>query len=102
MTAISFGAEVGEIPLRATAVQRGLTFTAARFSADGSQLLTGSSDRRVQLWNSTTLTEIASWSLPKRKAWKPTGAAVLALAFDTATTGYYAVASNGLLHRVRR
>ena len=93
------GAEVGTIPLFKTAVARGLTFTSAAFSHDSKQLLTGTSDRRVQLWNTTTLDESASWTLPKRDPWKPTGAAVLAVAFST-DGGYVASASNGFIQRL--
>ena len=95
------GEEIGVIPLRATSVQRGMTFTAAAFSADSEQLLTGSSDRRVQLWDANTLQEMRIWTLPKRKAWKPTGAAVLDLAFDPDSTRYWAVASNGFVYRLK-
>ncbi len=96
------GAAVGELPLRAFALQRGLTFTAAVFSNDSSQLLTGTSDRVVQLWDTRSLQEIQRWTIPKRKAWKPTSAAILALAFGAKPNEYYAVASNGYAHRLKR
>lgn len=96
------GTELGVIPLRATAVQRGQTFTAARFSPNGDLLLTGSSDRVVQLWDTHTFSQVAHWVMPKRKAWKPTGAAVLSVAFDADGNRYYALASNGFIHRLKR
>ncbi len=94
------GEEIGTVPLLGTAVQRGMTFTAARFSANGDRLLTGTSDRTVYLWEAFGLRELGRWTLPKRKAWKPTGAAVLDLAFDADTERYWAVASNGLVSRM--
>jgi len=99
---VQTGAETGVVPLRATAVQRGLTFTSARFSHDGTELLTGTADRVVQLWNTASLSESARWVLPKRQAWKPTSATVLALAFTEDGLSYYAVASNGLVHQLKR
>jgi hypothetical protein len=95
------GAAIGELPLQSFKLQRGLTFTAAEFSADGNQLLTGSSDRVVQLWDTNTRKELKRWILPKRDKWKPTGAAVAALAFDKEASRYYAVASNGYLHSLK-
>ena len=96
------GREIGSLPLRQTRVQRGVMFTVASFSADGSRLLTGTSDRLLQLWDSNGLRRLSSWTLPKRKAWKPTGAAVLALGFAEQQGRYYVVTGNGMLHRVRR
>lgn len=94
------GTALGELPLRSYALQRGLTFTAAEFSADGRLLLTGTSDRLVQLWNVKSQRELARWTLPKRDPWKPTSAAVVALSFSAKERQYYAMASNGLLHQL--
>lgn len=96
----STGDAIGELPLKSYALQRGLTFGAAEFSADGRYLLTGSSDRLVQLWDVEKLKEIKRWLLPKRDAWKPTGSAVTALAFAEDNKTFYAVASNGYLHEL--
>ena len=96
------GTVVGELPLRTFALQRGLTFTAAVFSNDSSQLLTGTSDRVVQLWDTRSLQELRRWVVPKRKAWKPTSAAILALSFGTKPNEYHAVASNGFTHKLKR
>lgn len=92
------GTAIGEVPLKSFALQRGLTFTVAKFSSDSRYLLTGSSDRLVQLWDAQKLTEIKRWMLPKRDALKPTSAAVTALAFSEDNTTFYAMASNGYLH----
>lgn len=96
------GKAIGKLPLRPTAIKRGQTFTSARFSADGSQLLTGNSDRLVQLWDANKLVEIQRWTLPKRDPWKPTSAAVLAVSFANTSNTYYAIASNGFSHRLKR
>ena len=96
------GEVVGELPLRNFALQRGLTFTAAVFSKDSTQLLTGTSDRIVQLWDTRSLQELQRWTVSKRKAWKPTSAAILALAFGAKPNEYRAVASNGFAHTLKR
>jgi len=95
------GELIGELPIRSYAIQRGLTFQAARFSLDGKQLLTGTSDRVVQLWDTSTLKSLRTWTMPKRDAWKPNSAAILALGFEKGGGAYWAVASNGLLHRLK-
>ncbi|HUH36711.1 MAG TPA: hypothetical protein VL027_02075 [Spongiibacteraceae bacterium] len=94
------GAAVWELPLGASAVKRGETFTSARFSSDGQQLLTGDNERRVRLWSVTDKTLLASWQVPKRDPWKPTGASILALAFTPEPQRYIALASNGYAHRL--
>jgi WD40 repeat protein len=98
----SSGKAIGELPLRPSAIKRGQSFTSARFSANGRLLLTGNSDRQVQLWDTSTLKELAHWTLPKRDPWKPTSASVLAVSFSNTTKQYYAVASNGYIHRLNR
>lgn len=98
----STGKSLGELPLRPTAVKRGQAFTSAEFSPDGQLLLTGNSDRLVQLWDTRTLKELASWTVPKRDPWKPTSAAIVALSFGTTHNTYYAIASNGFTHRLKR
>ncbi len=95
------GELIGELPMRSFALQRGLTFQSARFSNDGSELLTGTSDRVVQLWSTKSLRSQRSWTIPKRDAWKPNSAAVLALGFEKSGGAYWAVSSNGFLHRLK-
>lgn len=92
------GKAIGQLPLRATAVKRGQAFTSARFSNDGNLLLTGNSDRLVQLWDAKVLKELKRWTVPKRDPWKPTSAAVTAVSFSDRKNQYYAVASNGFMH----
>ncbi len=98
----STGKLLGEVPLAAEKLRRGLRFTAAKFSRDGRQLLTGRPDQVVQLWDTQTLTQLQRWKLPKRDAWKPTSAAVIAVAFSDQQGRFYATASNGFIHRLDR
>ncbi len=93
---------LGEIPLAAEDLRRGMRFTAARFSAGGKEIITGRPDQVVQLWSTASLQQLARWRLPKRDAWKPTSAAVVAVAFGEVQGQYYAVASNGFVHRLSR
>lgn len=95
------GEITGEVPLRSELLRRGMRFTAARFSSDGSRLLTGRPDQVVQLWDTSAMKQLARWRLPKRDAWKPTSAAVISVAFGPGNS-YYAVASNGFIHRLQR
>lgn len=96
------GQAIGNIPLSSEKLRRGVRFTAARFNADGRLLLTGLPDRVVQLWDSTSMKELGAWTLPKRDAWKPTGAAVIAVGFAKQDHRYFAIASNGLVHQLDR
>lgn len=96
------GQAIGEIPLAAEKLNRGIRFTAAKFSPDSKLLLTGRPDQTVQLWDTRSLNLLQRWTLPKRNAWKPTSAAVLAVGFGTANNTYFAVASNGFIHRLSR
>lgn len=96
------GKALGTLALKANAIRRGQAFTSAVFSADGRQLLTGNSDRLVQLWDTKTLTVIASWNVPKRDPWKPTSATILAVAFSPKDKQYFALSSNGFNHTLRR
>ncbi len=96
------GEVLGEVPLRSELLRRGMRFTAARFTPDGRQLLTGRPDQVVQLWDTDRMALLGRWRLPKRDAWKPTSAAVLAVAYGTRPGRYFAVASNGFVHRLER
>jgi len=96
------GEERGELPLHKAALKRGQSFTSAVFSTNGKLLLTGNANRLVQLWDTTTLTEQASWELPKRDAWRPTSVAVVALSFADRDNVFYAIGSAGFSHRLVR
>lgn len=95
------GKEVGELPLGTQRLARGTRFTAARFSKDSKQLLTGQPNRLVQLWDTRSLALVDQWLLPKRDAWKPTSASVQAVAFASGNR-FQAVGSNGFAHELRR
>lgn len=94
------GALKGTIPLTSTAISRGLVFTAVAFSADSQYLLTGTSNRIVQLWSINSLKEIKRWTMPKRNAVAPTSAAILALGFGQSNQ-YYAITSDGFSHTLK-
>lgn len=96
------GKVLGELPLNAEHLKRGKRFTAARFSKKGDQLLTGTADQEVQLWDVNRFQLLAQWRLPKRSAWRPTGAAVLAVSFDKRPGMYHAAASDGFVHQLKR
>jgi WD40 repeat protein len=95
------GKSLGNVPLQAEKLRRGIRFTSAQFNQDGSRLLTGRPDQTVQLWNTNSMTEIERWKVPKRDAWKPTSAAVIAVGFSSKKGNYIAVASNGFIHTLQ-
>lgn len=95
------GEVVGQLPLAAEGLKRGLRLTSARFSADNRLLLTGRPDQRVTLWNVETLEALQEWTLPKRSRWKPTGASIVDVAFTEKHDTFYAIGSNGFLARLQ-
>ena len=96
------GKAINQFDLALSMVRRGQAFTSIRFSNDGKQLLTGNSDRKVQLWDSKTLTELSSWTVPKRDPWKPTSASIVAVSFSATSKQYIALSSNGFSHTLKR
>lgn len=94
------GEIVGEIPLKAENLKRGLRFSAGRFSQNNKYLLTGKPNQAVDLWDLQNFRLVHQWVLPKRNNWKPTSTAVLALGFGKNDGEYYAIASNGFVHRL--
>ena len=96
------GDKIGELPLRGSAVARGLIITSAAFSSDGKLLLTGNSNRTVQLWQIDGFKELKRWQLPKRYPWKPASASVVALSFSPQNNRFFAIASNGFTHQLER
>lgn len=94
------GEVVGEIPLRAGRIKRGLRFTSARFSADNKFLLTGQTDQTVSLWRLNNLKRPTSWKVGQRRLWKPSGASIIDVAFTSKDGVFYAIASNGLIFRL--
>lgn len=91
---------IGEVPLRAERLKRGLTFTSARFSQDNTLLLTGRPDQVVQLWQLDTMQELHRWKLPKRDVWKPTSSSVLDVSFTENDNEFLAVGSAGFMHKL--
>lgn len=89
---------IGELPLSAQHLQRGVRFISAQFSNDNTHLLTGRPDRIVELWDIATLSKVSRWKLPKRSQWKPTSAAAIEVGFSTSNDTFLAVASNGFIH----
>ena len=96
------GEPLGEIPLNAEHLKRGIRFTTARFSHDNRYLLTGRPDQRVELWDIQSMQRIQEWLLPKRDKWKPSSAAVLSVSFTQTEGQYLAVGSNGMVHTLQR
>lgn len=94
------GKVIGEIPLKAGRIKRGLRFTSARFSADNEFLLTGQTDQTVTLWRVKDLSSRTLWKVGKRRLWKPAGTSIIDVAFTTERGVFYAMASNGLIFQL--
>lgn len=69
--------------------------SAARFSADGAQLVTGAPGRSVTLWDAHTGIRLDHWRVPTAGGWTPKGAIVYAVAFAGDGRSILAEASNG-------
>lgn len=95
------GRELGALPAFRARVTRGETWTAAAFSADGTRLLTGTTDRRVQLWELPALERRAQWEMPRRAEWKRSGAYILAVGFGAGEGACLSVSADGFVHRLR-
>ncbi len=75
-----------------------LSLTAAAFSTDGSQLLTGGADGSLRLWQVQGLEQQKKWALPPRSAFRPTGNVVLSVGY--AGEDVLGASSDGLIHRL--
>ncbi len=62
-------------------LQRQKIFSAARFSEDGTMLLTGSPARRVNLWSVQSGAEIQEWKVAPKAGTQPQSAVVYGLGF---------------------
>ena len=89
----------GEKVSRLQLKERQYNISAAHFSKDGKQLLTGSPGRTVSAWNSNTGAHLKSWSAANRGSWVPRGAIVHAVAFADNGKTIVAETSNGLGQR---
>lgn len=93
---------IAQVPLKKEKIKRGLRITAASFSPNSDQLLLGYPNRTVELRTTTTMALIKRWTLPKRRRWQPTAAAVIDLAFDQQSGRYWAMSSDGFVHRLEK
>ncbi len=98
---VDTGKTIGTTKLNAEKLRRGMTYTSAKFSNDGRQLLTGRPDQIIELWDTRNLERLHRWELPKRDAWQPTSSAAIAVGFGNAGE-YFAVGSNGFAHKLAR
>ncbi len=90
------GRIVSELPIDKYPYTAGASYTCARFSEDGSRLLTGASNRMVQLWNSSDARELGRWQGNKKDRWKPTNPTIMAVAFRGQSP--VAIGSGGLVY----
>lgn len=79
--------------------QKRVSYLSARFSADSSQLLTGSAAGLVQLWDVNSGNELRRWRVHKRDPYGPVHAGVYAVAFGQGK--YYALSSNGIMNELQ-
>lgn len=79
-------------------LRRGFQLSSARFSPDGTQLLTGRPDGRVQLWDVAGRSHLRDWRLPRRNAWEPIAPSVRAVGFYDG--GMLAGSSAGFIHQL--
>lgn len=89
---------IAQLPLKKERLKRGLYITSARFSDDSKQLLIGYPNRTIELRTTQSLKLLKTWTLPKRKHWQPTNAAVIDVAFDQQDKQYRAMSSDGFVH----
>jgi len=78
----------------------GAAYTSARFSEDGSKLMTGTNSQLVQLWDVKSGEQLKRWRITKKEQWKPSSAAVLAVAFNSGGK-YVAIGSSGLSYKLQ-
>jgi WD40 repeat protein len=98
--ATASGETLWQMPLKQEWLRRGMTITSARFSDDGSHLLSGRPDGVVQLWNIDQQSLIYEWRLPRRKLYQPLVPAVLSVGFGVEGNRFYAVSSDGFVHQL--
>ena len=76
--------------------QRQLIFSAARFSSDGQQLLTGSPGRSLRLWSVADGKLLAQWQVNIRSEQRPASAMLLDVAFGS-NNQLWSVSSSGYI-----
>jgi len=77
--------------------QKRISYLSARFSSDGTELLTGNSAGSVQLWDTDDGTMLKHWKAHKKSAYGPNSVSILAVSFSNSGL-YIAVGSNGVLN----
>lgn len=95
------GQPVHTLPIKKGSYIVGAAYTAARFSEDERQLLTGTNSQLVQLWDAASGEQLRRWMISKKEQWKPTSASVLAVGFSATGRDYVAIGSNGLNYRLK-
>ena len=98
---VASGKQIKQMPISKSSYIAGAAYTAAKFSADESRLLTGTNSQLVQLWNVSSGAELKRWKVTKKDKWKPSAATVLTVGFGSKSGQYYAVGSNGLSHQLK-
>jgi WD40 repeat protein len=78
-------------------MQKRISYLSARFSDDGTDLLTGTSSGSVQLWDSQNGDMLEHWQAHKKDLYGPNSVSVIAVSFSTSGV-YLAVGSNGVLN----
>jgi len=93
---------IARVPLKKESLKRGLRLTTARFNKDGRYLLMGYPNRTVELRETLSMRLLKRWTLPKRKRWQPSSAAITDVAFDAKSRHYWAMSSDGFVHQLKR
>jgi WD40 repeat protein len=75
------------------------SFVVARFSKDGSQILTGNTTGAVELWSRENGKRIKRWITPVGSTFKPRISSVVAVAINDQLRQVSAIASNGTSYR---
>jgi WD40 repeat protein len=96
---VNTGQEVHTLSNIADFFQKRVSYLSARFSADSSQLLTGSAAGLVQLWDVNSGNELRRWRVHKRDPYGPVHAGVYAVAFGQGK--YFALSSNGIMNELQ-
>jgi len=94
------GQLVKALPIKKGSYIMGAAYTSARFSEDGSKLMTGTNSQLMQLWDVKSGEQLKRWRITKKEQWKPTSAAVLAVAFSSEGK-YVAIGSSGLSYKLQ-
>ena len=75
--------------------------TSARFAYDENTLLIGYVNRIVELWDTRSGSLLQRWNIGANNRWRPTGGAVLAVAFNIRSGGFLALTGDGRLVELR-